>query len=114
MIAPEGFYKDKEKQIEKMKENEKIYEPVSIEDAINCLQEFLESDLWSKFKDEKIKGKWYSREDKFKSEKELWHYLEGHFDILRKEVKKLQKKSSQDVFTEINIGKYGEIKENTT
>ena len=43
----------------------KIYEPVSIEDAINCLQTFLESDLWSKFKDEKIKGNVFSREDKF-------------------------------------------------
>lgn len=66
-----------------------IYEPVSIEDAINCLQTFLESDLWSNFKDDKINGKVYFRKDKFKSEKELWDYLDGHFDILRKEVKNL-------------------------
>jgi len=73
------------------KDKIQIYEPVSIEDAINCLQTFLESDLWSKFKDEKIKGTsgvWV-REDKFKKEEELWDYLDGHFNILRKEVKKL-------------------------
>ena len=65
-----------------------IYQPVSIEDAINELQTFLESDLWSKFKDEKMKGKVWVREDKFKKEEELWDYLEGHFNILRKEINK--------------------------
>ncbi len=69
-----------------------IYKPVSIEDAINVFQSFLESDLWSKFKDIKIKGKIWVRDDKFKNEKELWEYLQGHFNILRKEVKYLQKK----------------------
>ena len=68
------------------------YEPTSIEEAINSLQEFLESDLWSKFRDEEINGKCFTREDKFKNEGELWEYLDEHFNILRGEVKKLKKK----------------------
>jgi len=68
-----------------------VYEPVSIEDAIDCLQTFLESDLWSKFKDDKINGKVYFRKDKFKKETELWEYLEWHFNILRDEIKRFKK-----------------------
>jgi len=75
----------KDKTVDKNVHNQ-IYEPVSIEDAINSLQVFLESDLWSKFKNEKINGKTWVREDKFESEEELWDYLDGHFKILRKEI----------------------------
>jgi hypothetical protein len=83
-----------------------IYEPVSIEDAINCFQTFLECDLWSKFKDAKIKGKIWVRKDKFKTEEELWDYLNGHLNILRKEMKGFQGKLKEEIhnryFTDYN------------
>ena len=79
-----------------MKKKNNIYEPVSVEEAINYLQTFLESDLWSKFKDEKIKGKIWVREDKFEKEEDLWKYLEGHFNILRREIKKLRKEKNEE------------------
>lgn len=73
------------------------YEPTSIEDAINRLQEFLESDLWSKFHDAKIKGEVWVREDKFKEEKDLWEYLDEHFNILIKEIRELKEKKLNEL-----------------
>ena len=68
----------------------KIYHPKTIMEAIEGLQEFLECDLYSKFRPEhKInKVKWY-RQDVFKNEKEFLDYLEAHFKILKKEIKNL-------------------------
>jgi hypothetical protein len=97
---PELKGKEADKFARKMLKKEKVkvaiycnvYEPTSIDDAINKLQEFFESDLWSKFRDDYFLGEYFTREDKFKSEKELWDYLDEHFNILREEVKKLKKK----------------------
>jgi len=75
----------------------KIYKPKTIKEAIDNLQTFLESDLYTKFRPEVIiptsnkkKVKMY-RQDPFVDEKEFWNYLQGHFDILRKQIKNLQK-----------------------
>jgi predicted restriction endonuclease len=89
---PELRGKEANKFARKMLEKEKVYKPTSIDDAINELQEFLESDLWSKLNDEEINGKCFTREDKFKNEGELWEYLDEHFNILREEIKRLKKK----------------------
>ena len=73
----------------------KTYKPKSINEAIDGLYEFLDCDMYSKFRPEmKIpgtKGKWY-RQDFFKSEKDFREYLETHFNILRKEIRRLNKK----------------------
>ncbi len=68
----------------------KVHQPKSIKEAIDTLHEFLDCDLYSKFRPEHIiKGeKWY-REDVFPNEKEFVEYLDDHFDILRKEIIRL-------------------------
>ena len=71
-------------------------QPKTIEEAINDLQEFLECDLYSKFRPAHTlplgkNGKdetWY-RQDVFESERDFIKYLEDHFNIFKKEVKKL-------------------------
>ena len=68
----------------------KIHKPKTIKEAINDLQQYLEADLYSKFRPiEKIQGKKWCREDFFKNEGEFIKYLEEHFGILRKQVRKL-------------------------
>ena len=68
----------------------KTHKPISVKEAIDDLQTFFECDLYSKFRPEqKIKGKIYYREDTFPDEKEFWEYLDGHFDILKKQIIKL-------------------------
>jgi len=73
-----------------MKNN--IYQPKTIMEAIDSLQEFLECDLYLKFRPEhKVnKVKWY-RQDSFKNEKEFKEYLEAHFKILKKEIRRLKR-----------------------
>ena len=74
------------------------HKPKTIEEAINDLQTFLECDLYSKFRPAQTlpigkNGKdetWY-RQDVFLNEREFLKYIEAHFDILRKQVKKLLK-----------------------
>ena len=68
----------------------RIYKPKTIKEAIAELETFLQSDMWSKFKDEKIKGEIYKRDDKFNNEEDMIKYLENHFDILRKQIKRLR------------------------
>ena len=52
---------------------------------IDELQEFLECDLYSKFRPiEKIKGKEWCREDCFKNEKEFVEYMRLHFNAMKK------------------------------
>ena len=68
----------------------KIHKPISVKEAIDDLQTFLECDLYSKFRPEhKIKGEMYYREDTFPNEKEFWKYLNDHFNILKKQIIKL-------------------------
>jgi len=74
----------------------KPYQPSTIKEAIDDLQDFLESDLYSKFRPEhKIKGKKWYRQDVLKNEKEFWEYLDAHFNILRKQIKRIN--NNQDV-----------------
>lgn len=69
------------------------HKPKTISEAIDNLQDFLESDLYSKFRPEQKlptgkKGKlksWY-REDVFADEKEFIKYLQDHFNILKEEI----------------------------
>ena len=70
--------------------------PNGLAKEIDSLQTFLEVDMYSKFRPENKlptgkngkMEKWY-RHDWFKSEKEFLEYLRAHFDILRKEIRKL-------------------------
>ena len=71
----------------------KVYHPKTIKEAIDSFQQFLECDLYSKFKpDTKIKGEVWTRDDIFTSEEEFLTYLQNHFDILRNEIKRIKKK----------------------
>jgi hypothetical protein len=76
----------------------KLHEPKSVSEAIGDLQTFLEEDMWTKFYPKTIlpgmkNGKKvncvFSRQDVFKNEKEFRDYLNDHFNILRKEIRKL-------------------------
>ena len=78
----------------------KPYEPKTIKEAIDILQTFLGSDLYSRFRPTQTlpsgnKGKdeiWYrDDEDVFKSEKDFLKYLEEGFKILRKEINNIKK-----------------------
>lgn len=68
-----------------------IYKPKSIEEAINHLHQFLECDLYTKFRPiETLKdGSELIREDIIETEKEFCDYLESHFNILREQIKEL-------------------------
>ena len=47
------------------------------------LEEFLESDLWTKFKPfEEVDGKMFKRQDSFENEKDFLKYLDRHFKLL--------------------------------
>lgn len=68
----------------------KIHKPKTTQEAIDDLQQFLECDLYSKFRPEtEIKGEVWSRVDPFKDEEEFSKYLDDHFNILRKEIESL-------------------------
>ena len=82
----------------------KIYKPKTIKEAIDDLQTFLECDLYSKFRPEQIiplivKGKKknvsFYREDIFMNEGEFIRYLNGQFDILRKQIRSLKTKTKK-------------------
>jgi hypothetical protein len=69
----------------------KTYKPKSIKNAIDFFQDFLECDLYTKFRPEmKVKKEVYKRTDYFKNEKEFIEYLRFHFDILRKQIRGLK------------------------
>ncbi len=79
----------------------KIHKPKTIKEAIDDCQTFLECDLYSRFRPAHTlpigkKGKdetWYrDSKDVFKSERDFLKYLEAYFDILRKQIAKLQGK----------------------
>ena len=68
----------------------KLYKPKTIKEAIKDLRQFLECDLYTKFRPiEKIKGKRWCRKDYFRNEGEFIKYIEEHFDLLLKQVKRL-------------------------
>jgi hypothetical protein len=73
----------------------KISKPKTIIEAIEELEEFLDSDLYTKFRPQvkfPVKNESWYRQDFFKSEKEFREYLETHFKILKKQVKRLESK----------------------
>ena len=74
----------------------KIHHAKSIKEAIDDCQEFLDSDLYTKFRPEhqlpigkKGKIKKFYREDVFPDEKEFREYLDAHFNILINEITRL-------------------------
>ncbi len=72
----------------------KTIKPKTIEEAIDLLQQFLECDLYSKFKPEiEIEGETWGREDFFKNEGEFLEYIDGHFNVLRKDINSIKLKA---------------------
>ena len=68
----------------------KTHKPKTIIEAIDNLKQFLEADLYSKFRPiEYIKGEEWKRKDSFKSEKDFYEYLEEHFELLIKQIKEI-------------------------
>lgn len=57
----------------------KVHKPKTIEEAIKDLQVFLESDLW------------YASHEEWKTEDDMLKYIQEHFRILKRQVKKLRK-----------------------
>jgi len=63
---------DHENNSEVKKSTVEIYNPKTLEDAIGRLQQFLECDLYSKFRPkELIKGEVWTRDDSFKNKKDF-------------------------------------------
>jgi Asp-tRNA(Asn)/Glu-tRNA(Gln) amidotransferase C subunit len=59
-------------------------------EKIKQLQEFLEADLYTKFKPEIIiKGKTWVREDQIEIEQDFYDYLDEHFNILIKQIEEI-------------------------
>ena len=80
----------------------KTHKPKTIKEAIDDLQIFFECDIYSKFRPREIlNGEVWTRDDPIKNENELGEYLKEHFDILRKQVKKLN--DDKDSFCEHSI-----------
>lgn len=70
----------------------KVHKPKTVIEAIKTLQQFLECDLYSKFRpEEKINGEVWVRDNPFKDEKEFQTYIATHFDILLKDIKRIKK-----------------------
>ncbi len=64
---------------------------------IDELQEFLECDLYSKFRPvEKIKGEEWCREDYFKSEEDFLEYIRLHFNAMKKRLDSPTKTSTEE------------------
>jgi hypothetical protein len=69
----------------------KIYKPKSINEAIDSLHTFFEMDMYSKFRPEQKIGKEkLYRQDWFKNEKDFQEYLDTHFKILKKDIRRLK------------------------
>ena len=70
----------------------KVHKPKTIQEALNTLQQFLECDLYSKFRPEKeIDGSVWVRDNQFKNENEFHKYIEEHFEILRNQIEEIEK-----------------------
>ena len=57
----------------------KIAHPKTVEEAIDDIERFFESDMW------------YAKDAEWKTEEDMIKYLRAHFDILRKETKRIRK-----------------------
>ena len=83
-----------------MKKQKKLkmnsHHAVTIDEAIDDLYTFLDCDMWSKFYPMLIlQGRTMYRQDPFRSEKEFRQYLEDHFNILRKEIKRIRRQNER-------------------
>jgi len=74
----------------------KIHKPKTIKEAIDDFQTFLECDMPSMiFPKEKVLGEDWERVDPFKSREEVVKYLRIHFEILRKQINKLNSQKNR-------------------
>ena len=75
-----------------MKIKPHLHKPKTIKEAIDNCQQFLECDLYARFRPEqcfptKKKEMWYrDSNDVFKNERDFEKYLKVHFKILKKEI----------------------------
>lgn len=70
----------------------KILNPKTIEEAIQSLQQFLECDLYTKFRpEENFDGKTFIRVDPFKNVNDFHKYIKEHFEVLKQEINSLSK-----------------------
>ncbi len=68
----------------------------TMEKAIHELHEFLDADLYSKFKpDMRIKKEIWTREDAFNNEEEFSQYLREAFSVFKGKIKKCQKEAKE-------------------
>jgi len=89
----------------------KFYHPQTIDEAINDLQTFFEADMYSLFRPEMIVcGKKMYRTDVLKNEKEFLIYLAGHFDILRKEIRRIRRKNKDKLKIITTKDKWGRVR----
>lgn len=54
----------------------------TIDEAINDIEIFFESDMW------------YAKKEEWKTENDMIKYLRGHFNILRREIKQAKRKET--------------------
>lgn len=82
----------------------KTYKPKTIKEAIDIFQDFLECDVYTRFRPAHTlpigkNGKdeiWYrDSKDVFKSERDFLKYIDEHIKILRKEIIKLIKRGKE-------------------
>ncbi len=76
----------------------KVHKPKTIQEAIDDLQQFLECDMYSRFRPGQtlLIGKngeeevWFrDAKEVFKNERDFLEYFRSHFNILEKQIKKL-------------------------
>lgn len=60
-----------------------MHHPKTIEEAINDIEMFFQADMW------------YAKGNEWKAEEDMLKYLEGHFNILRKEIKRISSKKTR-------------------
>ena len=85
-------------------EEMKIHHAKTTGEAIDDLQAFLECDLYTLFRPEisfpakrggkKVKVKFYRR-DYFRNEHQFHEYLKRHFNILRREIKRIKAREAR-------------------
>ena len=56
-----------------------IHHAETIEEAIDMIEEYFQADMW------------YAKNEEWKKREDMIKYLDGHFDILRDEIKRIKK-----------------------
>ncbi len=63
-----------------MKKNKmEIHHAETIDEAIDMIEEYFQADMW------------YAKNEEWKKREDMIKYLDGHFDILRDEIKRIKK-----------------------